>query len=289
MGDLMKYFICKKDEDAIVIVKEITLEEYEKWKHCTEQLKYYSLAKKFRDIAIKNGLELERYLKKIKRITKLEEIRKINNDSIGIESNRLTLNYLVAFRTFVDNIQSYSHHIKNGKEFEKNILNWMYENEGVYAFFSKLRNFATHFSMVFDSITIESDKINLECSKKHLLEYDSWKKENIEFINSCEEEYLPILNYIEHNNVLIMSVYLGFINYYGEDIQDMHNNIMNLMKEYQILNPLFIESESESNLVGSHMFGLGLNILKEATEEFAQTPNVKVNFIGPEQILNSNE
>lgn len=56
------------------------------------------------------------------------------------------------------------------------------------------------------------------------------KKENIEFINSCAEEYLPILNYIEHNNVLIMSVYLGFINYYGEDLQDMHNNIMNLMK-----------------------------------------------------------
>lgn len=270
-------------------MKEITLEEYEKWKHCTEQLKYYSLAKKFRDIAIKNGLELERYLKKIKRITKLEEIRKINTDSIGIESNRLILNYLVAFRTFADNIQSYSHHIKNGQEFEKNILNWMYENEGVYAFFSKLRNFATHFGMIFDSITIESDKINLECSKKHLLEYDSWKKENIEFINSCTEEYLPILNYIEHNNVLIMSVYLGFINYYGEDLQEMHNNIMNLMKEYQILNPLFIESESENNLVGSHMFGLGLNILKEATEEFAQLPNVKINLIGPEQILNSNE
>ena len=143
--------------------------------------------------------------------------------------------------------------------------------------------------MVFDSITIESNKINLECSKQHLLEYDSWKKENIEFINLCTEEFLSILKYIEHNNVLIMSVYLGFINYYGEDLQDMHNNIMELMREYQIVNLLFIESESESNLVGSHVFGLGLNILKEATEEFSQVPNVKVNFIGPEQILNSNE
>lgn len=280
--------MCKNDKGKIIFVKEISLLEYNKWKKCTEKLQYYKLAKNYRDIAITNGLELVNYLKYIKGISNPNEIRKINATSIGVNANRLMLNYLVSFRTFVDNLQSYSHHIIKGKEFENNILNRIYDNEEIYAFFSKLRNFATHFSMVFDSITIESEKINLECSKEHLLEYDSWKPKNISFINSCPEDYLPILDYVQHNNVLIMSIYLGFLNCFGEDIQDMHNQAMELMTKYQILNPFFIECENQNDFVGADMFGIGLEVLKEATDEFAQLPNVNISYVGPEQILNDN-
>ena len=285
----MKYLMCKNDKVKIVIIKEISLTEYNKWKKCTEKLQYYKLAKNYRDIAINNGLELVKYLKNIKGISNPEEIRKINTSSIGVDANRLMLNYLVSFRSFVDNLQSYSHHIIKGKEFEKEILNWMYDNEDVYAFLSKLRNFATHFSMVFTSIILTETDIKLGCSKKHLLEYDSWKPKNIDFIKSCSEDYLPILDYIEHNNVLIMSIYLGFLNYFGDDIQDMHNQAMELMTEYQTLNPFFIECENENNLVGAHMFGIGLEMLREATDDFAQLPNVNISYVEPEQILNNNK
>lgn len=282
----MKYFICKNEEETIVIIKEITLAEYNKWKKCTEKLQYYALANNYRDIAIKNGLELVNYLKSIKKLSTPEEMQKINATSIGIEANRLILNYLVSFRTFVDNLQSYSLHLKKGKKFKENVLNKTYDNEPIYAFLSKLRNFATHFSMIFDSIEMETGKIHLQCSKKHLLEYDSWKVQNINFINSCNEDYLPILDYIEHNNILIMNIYLGFLNYFGYDIQDMHNQTMELMSEYRILNPFFIECENENNLVGAHIIGIGLDDLKKATDEFAQLPNVNITYISPEQILN---
>lgn len=280
----MKYYICEQEKDTLVVRKEISLDEYSNWKKCTDKLKYYSMANCFRDIAIRNGVEVQGFLSKIRGISKREEIAKLNTAIIGREANRLMLNYLVSFRTFADNMQAYSHHMKSGKQFEKQVINQIYDSEAVYRFLSKLRNFATHFSMVFDSITLESNSVRLVCSKEHLLEYQEWNTKNIAFIKACPEEYLPIHEYIEHNNVLIMSIYLGFLRYFGDDIQEMHNDAINLMKEYQIVNPFFLESES-TDLTGSHVFGLGLDILKKATDEFAQLPNVNVSYFGVDQIL----
>jgi len=170
----MKYFICAKDGPAIVILREITAEEYGRWRKCTEQLKYYSMAKHFRDMAVQNGLEVERYLKGIYQIKDPTLIKRMDATAIAQKANRLMLNYLVSFRTYVDNLQAYSKHIKNGVLFRKNILNWIYDKEIVYAFFSHLRNFATHFSVIFDKATIEPTGFSLECSKEHLLEYKDW-------------------------------------------------------------------------------------------------------------------
>ena len=59
----------------------------------------------------------------------------------------------------------------------------------------------------------------------------------------------------------------------------MHNNIMKRMKEYNLQNPMFIECQDIRDLENSHIFGLALEVLKEATDEFAQLPDTKVNYI----------
>ena len=147
------------------------MDEFNKWKDCTEKIQWHNLAKKFRDIAIKNGEELIVFLKKIDELEPSMINKEIFVDKIAVESNRLILNYLVSFRTYVDNVQGYSHHLKKGKEFENNILNYIYDAEEIYAFLYELRNFATHFSMVFDFLTSENNSVILGCSKEHLLEY----------------------------------------------------------------------------------------------------------------------
>lgn len=278
----MKYYICENNNGIIEVVKEISLVEYNKWKKSTEQLTYYSMAKIYKDIAIKNGLEIEKYLKELGNVNNLDMT---DATLIGTEANRLMLNYLVSFRTFVDNLQSYSAHLVRGCEFKENILRRIYDKEDVYAFFYKLRNFATHFSMVFDSITIGHEKIEVQCSKKHLLEYKKWKANNIDFINNHLEEYLPMLEYIQNNNMFIMSIYLGYLQYYGEDIQKMHNKVMDLMVEYKNISPLFMECESKSSIEIGNVFGIGLDILKEATDELENLLNVKINYIGPKELL----
>ncbi len=281
----MKYYICKNENKTIVVLKEITIDEYNNWIKCTEQLKYYNLAKTFRDIAIRNGLEIVKYLKNIKNNLDPHMLKRTTAAEIGIESNRLMLNYLVSFRTFVDNLEAYSKHIKKGNEFKTNILSSIYDNEPIYPFLYKLRNFATHFSMVFDSININEETIDLQCSKEHLLEYSEWNTKSKSFIKSCSKDNLPILEHIEHNNVLIMSIYLGFLLYFADDIQDMHNQVTNLIKTYQVLNPLFLSCESTNCLSQSNLFGIGLEILKEATDEISHLPNVNISYITPDDLI----
>lgn len=277
----MKYFICESIGNTIEIKKEITKEEFNKYQDNMKNLQYYSLAKHFKDIAIKNGIELSKYLISVPNmnIDILKEGKKI-----GTEANRLALNYLVSFRTLVDNLQAYSKKIKDGENFEKNVLNNLYDTEGVYAFFSKLRNYVTHYGILFDSISIENGKLELECTKEHLLEFRGWKKEHIDFFDGCPEK-LPINNYVEKMNVMIMSAYLAFIQYLGKEIQDMHNNVMKIMKEYEVANPQFIECKDIKNLENGHILGIGLEILKEVTEELVQLPNVKVDYITFQEII----
>lgn len=278
----MKYFICESVGNSLEITKEITKEEFNKYKDNMKNLQYYSLAKHFKDIAIKNGIEFNKYLISVPNMN-IDFLK--DGNKIGSEANRLALNYLVSFRTLVDNLQAYSRKIKDGKKFEKNVLNNLYDTEDVYAFFSKLRNYVTHFGILFDSITIENGKLELECTKEHLLEFKEWKKENIDFLNSCPEK-LPIKDYVEKMNVMIMSTYLAFIQYLGKEIQDIHNNVMRIMKEYKVVNPQFLECKDIKNLENGHIVGIGLEILKEATEEFAKLPNTKVDYITFQEIIN---
>lgn len=277
----MKYYICAKQENNLEIKDELTIQQYTEYKGYIKNLKYYSLSKHFKDICIKNGIEFEQFLTKIKN----ESIKSQKEGvDIGIEGNRLALNYLVSFRTFVDNVEAYSKKIINGQNFKTNVLSKIYDSENLYAFFYKLRNFLAHTGILFDSIEVILGKVELQCSKEHLLEYKEWKAENKIFLNSCPE-YLPIQEYVNKMNVLVMSVYLGFIQYFAQELQEMHNNMINLMKKYKIINPIFIECEDIRNLENANIFGLGLSILKEATEELAQLPNVKINYIKEEDIL----
>lgn len=286
-----KYFICEvNNHDGITIKKEITFEKFKEMQNYTSQLKYYSLSRNYKDIAIKNGLELQKYFSALKSITNPEEINKIKATNIAIEINRLILNYLVSFRTFVDNVQKYSKHIEEGEKFVENVLKYIYDTENVYAFFYKLRNYATHHSLVVDSISLKMNGIEIHCTKEHLLEYDSWKAEHKKFLEACPE-YIDISQYLEKMNILIMSIYLAFVNYLGLEFQKMHDDIIKLMKDYKILNPHVIEcdAENEKTLIGAHMYGIGLNILKEATEELASIPNVKINYITPFDIFNGDD
>ena len=76
------------------------------------------------------------------------------------------LNYLVSFKTFVDNLEAYSKHIKGGSEFKSKVLSMIYEKEPVYAFFYHFRNFVAHLGVVFDKVSIEPTAVSLECSKE---------------------------------------------------------------------------------------------------------------------------
>jgi hypothetical protein len=82
-----------------------------------------------------------------------------------------------------------------------------------------------------------------------------------------------------------MSIYLGFLRYFADDIQDMHNQAISLMRYYQILNPLFLSCESIDDLSRANIFGIGLEILKELTDEISLLPNMNITYVSPKEII----
>lgn len=283
-----KYFISEFKDGTITVKEQITKDEVERLTTITVNLKYFSMSKNYMEIAIENGLELNKYYNRISKLNTINEINREKSNNIGTTINRLLLNYLVSFRLFVDNLQRrYAPNVFNGSKFIKEVLNRIYDTEPEYAFLYQLRNYVTHVSIAFDGITFSENKINLICHKEHLLTtYNEWKKENKKYLASLPDN-IDIMKMVEKNNVLIMSIYLSFIGYIAPEIQEVHNNVINVIKKYKIMNPLIYVCEDERNLTNGHVLQLGLDVLQNATNELSKVPNVKVNYITDDEIMNS--
>ena len=281
----MKYFICDGNEPKLNIKHQISRYEFYKIKNITKELKYYLLSKSYMNIAVKNGLLLEEFFDKIKSI-KANDITPETYKNINIESNCLMLNYLVSFRTFVDNLENYDKKIKNDRSFKTEVLSKIYDTEPIYSFFTKLRNFATHYNVVFDILNINQEKNNIELvsSKKHLLEYDEWKEWDLKFI----KEYKGNLDYeafVKKNNVLIMAIYQAFLIHLAPNLEKIHTQIGKIIKKYKIINPCLLSTKDTYNLKNSNIYEIGLNILSEASKELSELPGVNIQILPVENLL----
>ena len=280
----MKYCVCDYVNGELKFKEEITKVEFENYKDNMENLNYYSLAKHFKDIAIKNGIEIINYLSNPPQI-KGDFIKE--GKSIACEANRLALNYLVSFRTFVDNLEIYSQKIKDGKVFKEEILSKIYDSESVYPFFYQLRNFVAHFGILFDSINVESGIVIIECTKEHLLEFEKWNEVNIKFLGDCPDN-VTILEFVQKINDVMMYIYIEFIKLFLNEVQEMHNNVFKIMKKYNVRNPLFVECENLNEISNGYVIGIGIEILLEITSELEQLAKIKVEYI-PYDIIIENE
>lgn len=283
-----KYFISEHKQNTIKVKQQISKKEVDELTKLTSNLKYFTMAKNYRNIAIENGLELYNFLNKIKNINDTNEINRIKTTNILVKVNRLLLNYLVSFRIFVDNLQNrYAPKITKGEDFIKNTLNKIYDTEPIYAFLYQLRNYVIHINIAVNKIKYKENRIDLICDKTHLLNtYSEWKSNNLSFLNTLPED-IDIMPMIENNNILIISIYLSFIGHLGKEIQDVHDNVIKVVKKYKIINPIIYVCKDETTLKDGHVIDLGLDVLSDAIRELSHVPNVKINYINENEIINS--
>lgn len=286
--DSKKYYISEYKNKIIEIKNEISKDEVDNLVKLTENLKYFTMAKLYMEIAIDNGLELYNFFNKIKNTHEIKEINRIKSSNISIKVNRLLLNYLVSFRLFVDNLQKrYAPKITHGKEFETKVLNKLYDSEPIYAFMYELRNYVTHVNIAINKLKYAEHQINLICDRNHLLNtYKKWKKNHILFLNSLPND-IDLMPMIEKNNTFIMNIYLSFISYFGKEIQEVHDNVIKAVKKYNIINPIIYVCKNKQTLKDGYVIDLGLDVLNDAITELSKVPNVKINYLSEEDILNS--
>jgi hypothetical protein len=125
-------------------------------------------------------------------------------ENVYLHANRLLLNYLSSFRTYIDHSRAYLSKEYGKKSTQLNkfdkLLSFHFDNNFCYRFFYKLRNYAQHCGIPLDSVSFKSnyDRPNSEIKghlqalfePKNLLEnYDSWGPLVTKDLTNSEEAF----------------------------------------------------------------------------------------------------
>lgn len=86
-----KYFISEFKDGTITVKEQITKDEVERLTTITDNLKYFSMAKNYMEIAIENGLELNKYYNRISKLNTINEINREKSNNIGTTTDNLEL------------------------------------------------------------------------------------------------------------------------------------------------------------------------------------------------------
>ncbi|WP_174616293.1 hypothetical protein [Virgibacillus ihumii] len=145
-----------------------------------------------RGIVLKNGQELEDFLVDIKQNWKSYEQE---GQQHLIEANRLLLNLLSSFTTFIDHCKKqYSIHLNElRQDFEQRDRNY-FDEYFEYRFFKQMRNIISHIAFPLSKTRIDKDGLHIIMQKKELLKFD-WKRVVSKDVEEFEEEIdiLPMI------------------------------------------------------------------------------------------------
>ena len=171
---------------------------------------------------------------------------KIDLGTISIDGNRLLFNMCASFLTFIDYSKKAVSRKEKAKENFKEFLGNAFDNSFEYRFFYKLRNFCTHYSFPFSTITVtDPGVVLLSCKKEHLLEYDGWGivKSDIEKL----PEDIAICSYINELLTVITGIMIQTHYYFVEEYYIANKAIAELIEQYAIPSPIFAEDTENGN------------------------------------------
>ncbi|MFP7493040.1 hypothetical protein SFC66_04555 [Terribacillus saccharophilus] len=163
----------KGEEINVIFLRPFSDEEYEEFAAPMRIESFHRTNMRMRSIVLKNGKELESFLvaTKYKRSAYEEE-----DSLLLIEANRLLLNFLSSFTTFIDHCsKQYSIHLtKLKKDFQKRD-SYYFDEYFEYRFFKQMRNIISHIAFPLTKIRSNKEGFHILLDKKELLKFD-WKR-----------------------------------------------------------------------------------------------------------------
>ncbi|QHT46361.1 hypothetical protein M662_07585 [Bacillus sp. SB49] len=190
MRTLLK--IDSKDGVSITFLRPFSDEEYEALTGPMRIESFHRTNVQMRDIVRTNGQELEDFILDIKNN---RESYKQKDHQLLIEANRLLLNFLSSFTTFIDHCKrQYSIHLDVLKEeFEQRDRKY-FDQYFEYRFFKQMRNIISHIAFPLSKTRLDKEGFHIIMVKKELLKFD-WKRVVSRDIETFEEEIdvLPMI------------------------------------------------------------------------------------------------
>jgi len=277
----MSYYICDSSVDLDdtthkrIEIKEVLQESTAK--EIIETFSFLGTLKSIshlRDIATNNGFKLLDFLDLRNLKSKAFEDNKGSVDLIT-EANRLTMNYCVSSRIFIDRSIDYIRKKNLGEVDALNIfISLQYDTNFSYRFFYKLRNCIVHDRLPFSYLDMKlPDFVELGCNKNYLLEYQKWGIVRSEIENL--PEVIHIENYVMDFSGSLYAIYLKSVYSFRNEILAAHSLINELKHKYEIETPIIINGEIEDQIL-SNLHPIPYNWLWEATEDLKKHPGVQL-------------
>lgn len=190
------------------IVRDLSEIEYSKFKLACRKTKQFITDRELMAIVYMNHDEyqagLASYLS-----TLIQRPPQISQDTLGMENmslniNRLLLNLLFSFRTFLDHTETNlkRRHGKDSAEVKlfKETCSKCYDENFSYRFIYRLRNFAQHCSLPIGGIEMKSSKPSPDAQESHTLEvyflrnlllqnFDEWGKQVKSELEAMSERF----------------------------------------------------------------------------------------------------
>lgn len=231
IGTLENIEVKDKIQSRIEFIREFTKEEHNEYVKHSTYLLLHEKNKHLYQIIVRNGEELESYLKILESKTRSEIEEEPNN--FLFESNRLFMNYLSMIRAYLDHIPStLSKVIGSQAKVEFNeFLSKVYDNYFEYRFIYRLRNLAQHFDLPINLLRTFKDCSYVKIGRDHILNYDGWSTVKKEIENMGEE--IPVLGLATTMNLVMKLVYFCAMDLYAEGMEKAHRWVERLQKEFK--------------------------------------------------------
>ncbi|TDK58878.1 hypothetical protein E2K98_21965 [Bacillus salipaludis] len=265
----------KSGEHEVNITRDFTREEYDIFVENGKYLGLHLKNKHLYNLLVRNGEELESYLKGIKGEGK-EDLK--NGDYVIFESNRLFMNYLSMLRTYDDHISSALSQTFNPevKDQFKSFLSELYDEFFTYRFIVRLRNLAQHFDIPISSLTTNLHGNFVIMKKDHLLKYDGWSTVKKE-IKEMEEE-IGIQGLAYSMNGIMHNAYSFVMLLYVENIVNACKWISSLQKEFSGKPTIIATANSRDDFKSGDIGFIQMNSKSfiDAIHDLNELPNVNI-------------
>ncbi len=204
--------IKTKGDFEVEHITKITDEQFRILLKDEKKLSEFLSLKSLFDITVMNLGDLQKYITALDLYLRNNRVLILDEpDFIALNINRLLLNYIFSFRTYIDHLETFLKRQFGGssqevKDFKKLTGNF-YDNHFEYRFVYKLRNYAQHCGLPMDYFSINPSifnniydvKIITQFDPKSLLvKFDGWGSRVRNELIEC------------HANLEVMDVVLAF-------------------------------------------------------------------------------
>lgn len=232
--------VAEGQHDAIV-VRELTNQEFERLQTALSLAGHFNESHILYEICQANEIQIDEFYYKI---GATNGFNFADSHSVIVELNRLLLNYLSSFRTFIDHQETLLKRISTPENnwiahFKKR-TNELYDNSFSYRFLWHLRNYVQHCGLPIGGMTtrtrrkddgMEEPVLTIYFDRDDLLNnYREWKKPIQEEL-ARQTEHIEIIDHINNLRVCIRELALSAMEIHIHRLSEHWTFLVELINE----------------------------------------------------------